>query len=58
MRKEAPQAIDAQCLDALMAYHAHLPSSGAGLLGLSDNVGTSGVPISQEAKYESIVPVL
>src|SRR4029077_21132813 len=41
MQKEAPKAIDAQCLDALMMHHASTGSGSQNLLGLSANVGTS-----------------
>jgi len=60
MRKEAPQAIDAQCLDALMMYLAGAPSnqsSNQDLAALSANLGTSGVPILSVEKSETILPV-
>lgn len=53
MKKEAPQAIDAQCLDALMLHQA----SSQGLVGLSTNVGTSGVQITSVEKSEASLPV-
>jgi putative nucleotidyltransferase with HDIG domain len=62
MQKEAPRALDAQCLDALMMHHARGRSSSQDLLGLSANVGTAGirqngVQISSEEKNEIAVPV-
>jgi HD-GYP domain-containing protein (c-di-GMP phosphodiesterase class II) len=55
MQKEALQAIDPHCLEALMTYHATLQSS-QDLLGLSANVGTSGAHTVSEEKSEKIVP--
>lgn len=62
MQKEAPRAIDAQCLDALMMHHAGARSSSEDLLELSANVGASsngksGVQILSEEKNEIVVPV-
>jgi putative nucleotidyltransferase with HDIG domain len=61
MQKEAPQAIDAQCLDALMMHCAHSPSSGRDLIGLSANLGTNSVLVSSkkksEDKNEAVAPV-
>ena len=57
MQKDAPRAIDAQCLDALMMHHAGASGSSQDLLGLSANVGTSGVQILSEEKHETVVPV-
>ncbi len=67
MQKEAPRAIDAQCLDALMRHHAGGRSSREDLLKLSGRVGASSVGSSKvgkssvktslEEKNESIVPV-
>jgi len=57
MRKDAPRAIDAQCLDALMMYESHGGSSSQDLLGLSANVGASGVQIAKEEKNEIVTPV-
>lgn len=54
MRKDAPQKIDAQCLDALMLYTER--STSHDLLGLSAHVGASGAQITSEEKNE-IVPV-
>jgi putative nucleotidyltransferase with HDIG domain len=51
MQKDAPRALDAQCLDALMLHHASAPPDSQDLLGLSANVGTSGVQISTEEKH-------
>jgi putative nucleotidyltransferase with HDIG domain len=66
MQKDAPRAIDATCLDALM-HHAGARSSSQDLLGLSANVGTrnvgvgsvgqSGVQIISEDRNEIIAPV-
>jgi putative nucleotidyltransferase with HDIG domain len=61
MQKEAPRAIDAQCLDALMMHHASAPSStNHDLLELSAHVGagtagagavdTRGVHILEEKR--------
>jgi HD-GYP domain-containing protein (c-di-GMP phosphodiesterase class II) len=55
MQKEALQAIDPQCLDALMMYHTNLRSS-QDLMGLSANVGTSGAQNLSEEKIEKVVP--
>jgi HD-GYP domain-containing protein (c-di-GMP phosphodiesterase class II) len=57
MRKDAPRAIDAQCLDALMMYESHAGPSSQDLLGLSANVGASGVKIAMEEKNEIVTPV-
>jgi len=66
MQKDAPRAIDAQCVDALMMYQETAGSTSQSLVGLSANVGTSGVQISAEKtekaektedKNESVVPV-
>jgi len=67
MQKEAPRAIDAQCLDALMMHHASAQSSSQGLLGLSTHVGTNSVgpssigskhgQITTEKNDEIVVPV-
>jgi HD-GYP domain-containing protein (c-di-GMP phosphodiesterase class II) len=57
MRKEAPRAIDAQCLDALMMYQSHAGTSSQDLLGLSANVGASGVQVTTEEKNEIVTPV-
>jgi len=57
MKKDAPLAIDAQCLDALMIYHARERSSTQNLARLSAGVGTSSVQILSEEKNEAVVPV-
>jgi len=59
MKKDAPQAIDAQCLDALMIYHASQGSSTQDLARLSAGVGTSSVQILSEGKEknEAVVSV-
>jgi putative nucleotidyltransferase with HDIG domain len=57
MQKDAPKAIDAQCLDALMMHHAGARSSSEDLAGLSAHVGTNGVDISSEEKSEAPVCV-
>jgi putative nucleotidyltransferase with HDIG domain len=69
MQKDAPRAIDAQCLDALMMHHGGAGSSGINgqtrdLLELSIHIGTSsvgansaeksGVQISSEEKNETV----
>jgi len=66
MQEEAPEAIDAQCVDALMMHHAHSGNrSGTGDLaslavniGLSGGlgIGTSGVHIGSE-KSATVEPV-
>jgi len=43
MKKDAPQAIDAQCFDALMMHCASSPSSSQDLMGLSANLGTNSI---------------
>jgi len=61
MKKDAPQAIDAQCLDALMMYKAgapaSVPPSTQSLVELSANVGISGVEITSVEKSEASLPV-
>jgi HD-GYP domain-containing protein (c-di-GMP phosphodiesterase class II) len=59
MKKDAPQAIDAQCLDALMTYHASQLSSTQDLMRLSAGVGTNSVQILSEEKEknEAVVSV-
>jgi HD-GYP domain-containing protein (c-di-GMP phosphodiesterase class II) len=57
MQKDAPQAIDAQCLDALMMHQAGAQSSTHDLLRLSAGVGTNSVQISSEEKNEAVIPV-
>jgi len=62
MKKDAPQAIDAQCLDALMTYHAGArssvqESSTQDLARLSAGVGTSSIQIASEEKNEAVVSV-
>jgi len=54
MRKEAPHAIDAQCLDALMMYQAN-PSQD--LIGLSASIGTNALQNSSREKNEAVAPV-
>jgi putative nucleotidyltransferase with HDIG domain len=56
MQKEAPHAIDAQCLDALMLHHGGARSSSHDLLELSANVGTNRQITSAE-KSEPVIPV-
>jgi putative nucleotidyltransferase with HDIG domain len=57
MQKDAPVALDAQCLDALVTHHAGAESATKGLLALSANVGVNSVQISSEEKNEAVVPV-
>ncbi len=66
MHKEAPRAIDAGCLDALIAHHASAPATAASstaalttsdLLGLSAGVGQNGVQITSEEKHASSASV-
>jgi HD-GYP domain-containing protein (c-di-GMP phosphodiesterase class II) len=51
MREEAPRAIDASCLDALMQHHAKAPSASQDLASLSTGIGT-GVQIKPEVQNE------
>jgi putative nucleotidyltransferase with HDIG domain len=55
MSKDALRAIDAVCLEALMAHHAG--ASFASLHRLSAGIGESGVQITSEEKNESTVRV-
>jgi putative nucleotidyltransferase with HDIG domain len=57
MQKDAPRALDAQCLDALMMHHATARSSSQDLLNVSTHVGASGAQVSSEEKNEIVVPV-
>jgi putative nucleotidyltransferase with HDIG domain len=64
MQQDAPRAIDAQCLDALMMHHAGGRSSNQDLLELSGRVGANHLgtgsietKISSEEKHETIAPV-
>jgi HD-GYP domain-containing protein (c-di-GMP phosphodiesterase class II) len=57
MQKDAPHAIDAQCLDALMQHLAAAPSSSRDLGVLSAGVGTTTVQISSEKKHEASVSI-
>jgi HD-GYP domain-containing protein (c-di-GMP phosphodiesterase class II) len=57
MQKDAPQAIDAECLDALMMHQAGARSSTQDLVRLSAGVGTNSVQILSEEKSEAIVSV-
>jgi putative nucleotidyltransferase with HDIG domain len=56
MRNEAPRAIDAQCLDALMMHHAGAGSTAQDLLGLTSHIGTrsSSGPTTKEEKNETV----
>jgi HD-GYP domain-containing protein (c-di-GMP phosphodiesterase class II) len=69
MQKDANRAIDAACLDALIAHHARAAhpspvtatgstgSSTNDLLGLSAGIGHNGVHITSEEKHASPVRV-
>jgi putative nucleotidyltransferase with HDIG domain len=61
MRKDAPHALDAHCLDALMQYHAGAGSSAQSLASLSAHVGAGTVPIdsqtASEEKNETAQPI-
>lgn len=62
MRKDAPRALDANCLEALIAHHpSGTPASPAlstgDLLGLSAGVGQNNVQITSEKKHAPSVPV-
>jgi HD-GYP domain-containing protein (c-di-GMP phosphodiesterase class II) len=57
MKKDAPQAIDAQCLDALMMHQAGARSSTHDLLRLSAGVGANSVQILSEEQNEAVIPV-
>jgi HD-GYP domain-containing protein (c-di-GMP phosphodiesterase class II) len=59
MQKDAPRAIDAVCLEALMAHHASAPSTGpaastSDLLVLSAGIGKNGAHIISEKKNETV----
>jgi putative nucleotidyltransferase with HDIG domain len=60
MRKDAPRAIDAQCLDALMMHHLGRPGtqpdaqpSTQDLLGLAANIGTNSLTSSLSSGHRS-----
>lgn len=62
MRKDVPRALDANCLEALIAHHeSGTPASPAlstgDLLGLSAGVGQNSVQITSEKKHAPSVPV-
>ena len=60
MLKDAPLAIDAQCLDALMMHHAGAGSACHDLVELSKSVGTTSdkIPMEKkEKKNEDIISV-
>jgi HD-GYP domain-containing protein (c-di-GMP phosphodiesterase class II) len=65
MQKDAPRAIDPQCLDALMMHYTGTQSSNGSLLNLSASVGTSKIqsPSREQLKEtleennEVVVPV-
>jgi putative nucleotidyltransferase with HDIG domain len=52
MQKDAPQAIDAQCLDALKMHCASPQGSGQDLMALVENVGTGEVQNTSQKKQE------
>ncbi len=58
MRKDAPQAIDAQCLDALMMHHADTYTGSKDLAELSAGInGVPGALISSRETNEAAIPV-
>ncbi len=57
MRKDAPQALDAGCLEALIAHHESGTPTSQDLLGLSAGVGQNKVQLTSEKKHVSPVPV-
>jgi HD-GYP domain-containing protein (c-di-GMP phosphodiesterase class II) len=60
MQKDAPQAIDAECMDALLKHCAGAPSSSQDLASLSVGIGTNTVQISQissEKNHEALLSV-
>jgi putative nucleotidyltransferase with HDIG domain len=57
IQKDAPRALDAQCVEALKAAESTLESTSASLLELSRNVGLSKTTIKQEENRESTTPV-
>jgi putative nucleotidyltransferase with HDIG domain len=58
IQKDAPRALDAQCVEALKAAEANLESTSASLLELSRNLGQSSTTTAkQEENRESTTPV-
>ena len=57
IEKDAPRALDAQCVEALKAAESTLESTSASLLELSRNVGQSSTTTKQEENRESTTPV-
>jgi putative nucleotidyltransferase with HDIG domain len=57
IQKDAPRALDAQCVEALKAAESTLESTSASLLELSRNVGLQKTTIKQEENRESVTPV-
>ena len=57
IQKDAPRALDAQCVEALKAAEANLESTSASLLELSRNVGQSTTTTKQEENRETTTPV-
>lgn len=59
MRQDAPRAIDAQCLEALISHHAGAKLASEDLLGLSQGIGQrtvqapAGVQDTSEEKHEA-----
>ena len=56
IQKDAPRALDPQCVEALKAAEANLESTSASLLELSRNVGQSTTTTKQEENRESTTP--
>jgi putative nucleotidyltransferase with HDIG domain len=57
IQKDAPRALDAQCVEALKAAESSLESASTSLLELSRNVGLAKTAIKQEENRESVTPV-
>jgi HD-GYP domain-containing protein (c-di-GMP phosphodiesterase class II) len=57
MRKDAPRALDAECLEALIAAGTHSESTSTSLLGLSRSLGNEDSKPKQEKNHETLAPV-
>jgi hypothetical protein len=57
MQRDAPRAIDSQCLDALMTHHARSPANGSDLQALSASVEGAGRQVSPEEKHEAVAHI-
>jgi putative nucleotidyltransferase with HDIG domain len=56
LQRDAPNAIDAQCVDALMMHHANPARGTADLLELSAGIGTKTVASATEKQDEALLP--